>query len=98
MVSAWRANRNGRAGVIGNRPLFKSKQRKRLKQQPSISHPLLVKELKDGQNFIGFLQQLCQTLEWELPAYEFSGETPEFVCACTVWAEGRHFTEQGSLF
>ena len=58
----------------------------------SISHPLLVKELKDGQNFIGFLQQLCQTLEWELPAYEFSGETPEFVCACTVWAEGRRFT------
>ena len=30
-----------------------------------ISHPLLVKQLKDGQNFIGFLQQLCQTLVWD---------------------------------
>ena len=60
----------------------------------SISHPLLGKELKDGQNFIGFLQQLCQTLEWELPAYEFSGETPDFSCTCTVWAEGKRFSEQ----
>ncbi len=25
----------------------------------STSHPILVKELKNGQNFIGFLQQLC---------------------------------------
>ena len=57
----------------------------------SISHPLLVKELKDGQNFIGFLQQLCQTLEWDLPAYEFSGETPEFICACSVWVDGQCF-------
>ena len=55
------------------------------------SHPILVKELKDGQNFIGFLQQLCQTLEWELPAYEFSGETPEFVCACSVCINGQCF-------
>ena len=57
----------------------------------SISHPLLVKDLKDGQNFIGFLQQLCQTLAWELPVYEFSGETPEFVCTCSVWADGQRF-------
>ena len=57
----------------------------------SISHPLLVKQLKDGQNFIGFLQQLCQTLVWDMPEYEFSGETPEFICTCTVWAEGQCF-------
>ncbi|MGB3671659.1 MAG: RNB domain-containing ribonuclease [Phormidesmis sp.] len=61
--------------------------------QPSalISHSILEKELKDGQNFIGFLQQLCQTLVWDLPAYEFSGETPEFVCTCSVWVEERCF-------
>ena len=57
-----------------------------------ISHPILVKELKDGQNFIGFLQQLCQTLEWDLPTYEFSGETPEFSCTCRVWVDGQCFT------
>ncbi len=57
----------------------------------SMSHPLLLKQLKDGQNFIGFLQQLCQTQVWDLPAYEFIGETPEFICTCTVWAEGKCF-------
>jgi len=56
----------------------------------------LVKQLKDGQNFIGFLQQLCQTLVWDLPEYEFSGETPEFVCTCTVWAEGQRFNGQAT--
>ena len=62
----------------------------------SVSHPLLVKELKDGQNFIGFLQQLCQTLVWDFPEYEFSGETPEFICTCTVWAEGRCFSGEAT--
>ena len=57
----------------------------------SIAHPILKKELKDGQNFIGFLQQLCQTLRWELPRYEFEGETPEFICTCSVWVEGQRF-------
>lgn len=57
-----------------------------------ISHPILLKQLKDGQNFIGFLQQLCQTLVWDLPEYEFFGETPEFICTCTVWAEGQRFS------
>ena len=57
-----------------------------------ISHPLLLKQLKDGQNFIGFLQQLCQTLVWDLPEYEFFGETPEFTCTCTVWVEGQRFS------
>ena len=62
----------------------------------SISHPLLVKELKDGQNFIGFLQQLCQTLVWDFPEYEFEGETPEFICTCSVWADGQHFSGEAT--
>lgn len=61
-----------------------------------ISHPLLVKQLKDGQNFIGFLQQLCQTLRWDLPEYEFEGETPEFVCTCSVWVAGQRFIGQAT--
>ena len=62
----------------------------------SVSHPLLQKQLKDGQNFIGFLQQLCQTLVWPLPEYEFAGETPEFICTCRVWAEGYCFSAQAT--
>ncbi|PZO60787.1 MAG: exoribonuclease II [Phormidesmis priestleyi] len=62
----------------------------------SVSHPLLQKQLKDGQKFIGFLQQLCQTLGWDLPAYEFVGETPEFICTCTVWAEGKRFSGEAT--
>ena len=62
----------------------------------SISHPLLEKELKDGQNFIGFLQQLCQTLVWDFPEYEFEGETPEFICTCSVWADGQHFSGEAT--
>jgi len=58
----------------------------------SITHPLLLKQLKDGQNYIGFLQQLCQTFMWALPEYEVTGETPEFICTCTVLAEGRSFS------
>ena len=75
-------------------PTAASPQEQAIQTTPAavaIAHPLLVKELKDGQNFIGFLQQLCQTLSWELPAYEFSGETPEFICTCSVWADGQRF-------
>ena len=61
-----------------------------------ISHPLLMKQLKDGQNFIGFLQQLCQTLVWDFPEYEFEGETPEFICTCTVWADGQRFSGEAT--
>ena len=56
------------------------------------THPILVKPLKDGQNFIGFLQELCQTMRWDFPEYEFEGETPEFICRCSVWAEGQRFS------
>ena len=58
----------------------------------AISHPLLTKPLEDGQNFIGCLQELCQTFQWELPEYRFEGETPEFICTCRVWAEGERFS------
>jgi dsRNA-specific ribonuclease len=61
-----------------------------------ISHPLLVKQLKDGQNFIGFLQQLCQTLVWDFPEYEFEGETSEFICTCTVCADGQRFSGEAT--
>ena len=61
-----------------------------------ISHPLLEKQLKDGQNFIGFLQQLCQTLVWDFPEYEYEGETPEFICTCTVCIDGQRFSGEAT--
>ena len=61
-----------------------------------ISHLLLMKQLKDGQNFIGFLQQLCQTLVWDFPEYEYEGETPEFICTCSVCVDGQRFSGEAT--
>ena len=79
--------------VIATRPVEAPEEKPAI-AAASVSHPLLQKQLKDGQNYIGFLQQLCQTLAWELPEYEFSGETPEFTCICRVWVEGHCFSGQ----
>jgi ribonuclease R len=38
--------------------------------QSKAMHPALVKQLKEGQNFIGMLDSVCQTLRWEKPEYE----------------------------
>ena len=56
------------------------------------SQPILQKDFEEEQNFIGLLQELCQTFSDELPMYEFSGETPEFICTCSVRVEGQRFS------
>ena len=77
-------------------PSVKAQETQPAPASAPISHPLLEKELKDGQNFIGFLQQLCQTLVWDFPEYEFNGETPEFICTCSVWANGQRFSGEAT--
>jgi len=56
------------------------------------SHPILQKDFETEQNFIGLLQELCQLFSDELPKYEFSGETPEFICTCSICVEGQRFS------
>ena len=56
--------------------------------EPTL-HPILLEPLPDEQNFVGLLQQLCQTLGWDLPDYQFSGENADFVCTCAVVALGQ---------
>jgi ribonuclease R len=49
-------------------------------------HPVLLKQFKDEQNFVGMLNELCQTLGWEPPDYEFTDEEPGFECECRLQA------------
>jgi ribonuclease R len=56
--------------------------------QTKAIHPVLLKQLKEGQNFIGMLDSLCQTLRWEKPEYEFTESEPGFECLCRLSAQG----------
>jgi ribonuclease R len=55
--------------------------------QTKAMHPALVKQLKEGQNFIGMLDSLCQTLRWEKPEYEFTESESGFECECRLSAQ-----------
>ncbi|MGA7953699.1 MAG: RNB domain-containing ribonuclease [Gloeobacterales cyanobacterium] len=56
--------------------------------QTKARHPALLKKLKDGQNFIGMLDSVCQTLRWEQSRYEFTESEPGFECVCRLSAQG----------
>jgi ribonuclease R len=58
-------------------------------------HPALVKQLKEGQNFIGMLDSVCQTLRWEKPEYMFTESEPGFECECRLSAHGDVVTGTG---
>ena len=59
-------------------------------------HPTLSAPLEAGQNFVGLLQELSQSLGWMLPAYKFTGESPEFICTCTVQVQEQTFIGQAT--
>jgi hypothetical protein len=58
-------------------------------------HPLLVKPLKEGQNFIGMLDSVCQTLRWEKPEDEFTESESGFECECRLSAQSVLVTGTG---
>jgi ribonuclease R len=63
--------------------------------QSKTMHPALVKQLKEGQNFIGMLDSVCQTLRWEKPEYEFTESESGFECECRLSAQGELLTGTG---
>jgi ribonuclease R len=63
--------------------------------QTKAMHPALVKPLKEGQNFIGMLDSVCQTLRWEKPEYEFTESESGFECECRLSAQGDLVTGSG---
>jgi ribonuclease R len=63
--------------------------------QSKPMHPALVKPLKEGQNFIGLLDSVCQTLCWEKPEYEFTESELGFECECKLSVQGERVTGIG---
>jgi ribonuclease R len=58
-------------------------------------HPILSKTLKDGQNFISLLSELCQGLRWASPEYEFSDAEDGFICECQLEVMNQLFVGKG---
>jgi ribonuclease R len=58
-------------------------------------HPALLKPLKEGQNFIGMIDSVCQTLRWEKPEYEFTESESGFECECRLSAQSALVTGTG---
>ncbi|MEN8443688.1 MAG: RNB domain-containing ribonuclease, partial [Cyanobacteria bacterium J06555_13] len=60
------------------------------------AHPTLHNSLEEGQNFVGLLQELSQSLGWTLPAYQFAEAGSEFACTCTVLVQDQTFNVKGT--
>ncbi|MCG9893030.1 MAG: putative dsRNA-binding protein, partial [Thermosynechococcaceae cyanobacterium MS004] len=61
------------------------------------SHPILGKQLKDGQMFVSLLLELCQGLQWPSPSFEIraSGEAG-FTCECRLEAMSEKFVGEAT--
>jgi len=87
--------------VIPIRPV--SEPEKQKKAEATQSNPghrpinlLLEKPLEDEQNFVGLLNQLCQAMKWDYPAFEFTEAEAEFSCFCSIEAAAKRVTGIGT--
>jgi ribonuclease R len=55
----------------------------------------LVKPLSDGQNFVGMLMDVCQTLRWENPEYQADSSDDWFICECELYVLGEPIEGSG---
>lgn len=60
-----------------------------------VMQSALVKPLKDGQNFISMLLDVCQTLRWETPVFEISDSDDWFICECELVVLGQRIEGSG---
>jgi ribonuclease R len=61
-----------------------------------LMHPILKKQLKDGQLFVSLLMQLCQGLGLSNPAFEFQESEAGFICECQLEAMNQRFKGTGT--
>ncbi|KAI9129514.1 ribonuclease catalytic domain-containing protein [Acaryochloris sp. CCMEE 5410] len=55
----------------------------------------LMKPLSGGQNFVGMLLDVCQTLRWENPEYEMGSSDDWFICKCELDVLGERLEGSG---
>lgn len=68
--------------------------------EPSVKrqkerHPSLSNHLKDGQNFVGLLGELCQYHQWPLPSYRLLASHDGFIGLCSGKAGGLGYEGEG---
>ncbi len=73
-----------------------SKTERQEATQSKLMHPILKKELKDGQLFVSLLMQLCQGLCLQNPEFEFQESEAGFTCECKLEAMNERFMGTGT--
>ena len=64
---------------------------------PKLTHPNLLKTLKDGQPFVSLLLEVTQGLQLPSPEFEFRQEEEGyFICECRLEALNQQFVGEGS--
>jgi ribonuclease R len=63
---------------------------------PVLEHPILAKQLKDGQPFVSYLLEVSQGLRLPSPEFEFQEEDGYFICLCRLAVLDRLLLGEGS--
>jgi ribonuclease R len=73
-----------------------SKSERKETTSSKLTHPILQKQLKDGQMFVSLLMQLCQGLGLSNPDFEFQEGEDGFICKCQLEAMNERFLGTGT--